>query len=148
LRETLALELNASKTLITHARTRAARFLGYQITVQHSSTRLTKGRRTVNGKVALQVPKDVITATCGPYRHQGKPWHRPQLLNLDDYDIVRIYAAEYRGIVNYYLLAHNVWRLATLRWNAETSMLKTLAAKHKSTVATMAARQWLLAQYS
>ena len=140
LRETLALELNASKTLITHARTRAARFLGYQITVQHSSTRLTKGRRTVNGKVALQVPKDVITAKCAPYRHQGKPWHRPRLLNLDDYDIVRIYAAEYRGIVNYYLLAHNVWRLATLRWNAETSMLKTLAAKHKSTVATMAAR--------
>jgi Type II intron maturase len=140
LRETLALELNASKTLITHARTRAARFLGYQITVQHSSTRLTKGRRTVNGKVALQVPKDVITAKCAPYRHQGKPWHRPPLLNLDDYDIVRIYAAEYRGIVNYYLLARNVWRLATLRWNAETSMLKTLAAKHKSTVATMAAR--------
>jgi group II intron reverse transcriptase/maturase len=140
LRETLALELNASKTLITHARTRAARFLGYQITVQHSSTRLTRGRRTVNGKVALQVPKDVITAKCAPYRHQGKPWHRPRLLNLDDYDIVRIYAAEYRGIVNYYLLAQNVWRLATLRWNAETSMLKTLAAKHKSSVATMAAR--------
>jgi group II intron reverse transcriptase/maturase len=140
LRETLALELNASKTLITHARTRAARFLGYQITVQHSSTRLTRGRRTVNGKVALQVPKDVITAKCAPYRHQGKPWHRPRLLNLDDYNIVRIYAAEYRGIVNYYLLACNVWRLATLRWNAETSMLKTLAAKHKSTVATMAAR--------
>jgi hypothetical protein len=30
--------------------------------------------------------------------------------------------------VNYYLLARNVWRLATLRWNAETSMLKTLGA--------------------
>ena len=77
LRETLALELNASKTLITHARTSAARFPGYQITVQHSSTRLTKGRRTVNGKVALRVPKDVITAKCAPCRHQGKPWHRP-----------------------------------------------------------------------
>jgi group II intron reverse transcriptase/maturase len=140
LRETLALELHPDKTLITHARTGAARFLGYQITVQHSSTRLTRGRRTVNGKVALRVPKDVITAKCAPYRHQGKPWHRPRLLNLDDYDIVRIYAAEYRGIVNYYLLACNVWRLATLRWNAETSMLKTLGAKHKSTVAMMAAR--------
>jgi hypothetical protein len=140
LRETLALELNASKTLITHARTRAARFLGYQIIVQHSSTRLTKGRRTVNGKVALRVPKDVITAKCAPYRHQGKPWHRPRLQNLDDYDIVRIYAAEYRGIVNYYLLAHNVSDLATLRWNAETSMLKTLAAKHKATVTAMAVR--------
>ena len=53
---------------------------------------------------------------------------------------MRIYGAEYRGIVNYYLLAQNVWRLGTLRWNAETSMLKTLAAKHQSTVTKMAAR--------
>ena len=35
LRDDLALELNPDKTLITHARTRAARFLGYEITVQH-----------------------------------------------------------------------------------------------------------------
>jgi group II intron reverse transcriptase/maturase len=140
LRETLALELNPDKTLITHARTGAARFLGYQITVQHSSTRLTRGRRMVNGKVALRVPKDVITAKCAPYRQQGKPWHRSRLLNLPDYDIVRIFGAEYRGVVNYYLLAQNVSRLDTLRWNAQTSMLKTLAAKHRSTVTKMADR--------
>jgi hypothetical protein len=48
--------------------------------------------------------------------------------------------AEYRGIVNYYRLAHNVSHLRKLRWNAETSLLKTLAAKHKSTVAKTAAR--------
>ncbi len=42
--------------------------------------------------------------------------------------------------MNYYLLAQDVWRLGVLRWNAETSMLKTLAAKHKSTVTKMAAR--------
>jgi hypothetical protein len=46
----------------------------------------------------------------------------------------------YRGITNYYLLAGDVWRIGALRWNAETSMLKTLAAKHKSTVTKMAAR--------
>ena len=40
----------------------------------------------------------------------------------------------------YYLLATDVWHLARLRWVAETSMLKTLAAKHKSTVSKMAAR--------
>ncbi len=140
LRETLALELNPDKTLITHARTRAARFLGYEITVQHCDTQLTNRRRMVNGKVALMVPKDVIKAKCAPYREQGKPWHRPRLQNLDDYDIVRIYGAEYRGVVNYYLPARNVSALHTLRWNAETSMLKTLAAKHGSTVRTMAAR--------
>ena len=82
----------------------------------------------------------MITAKCAPYRRQGKPWHRTTLQNLPDYDIVRIYGAEYRGIVNYYLLAQNVSRLSKLRWNAETSMLKTLAAKHKSTVGAMAAR--------
>jgi group II intron reverse transcriptase/maturase len=140
LRETLALELNPGKTLITHARTQRARFLGYQITVRHCDTKLTGGRRSVNGTIALHVPPDVITAKCAPYRRRGKPWHRPGLQNLRDYDIVRTYGTQYRGIVNYYLLASDVWRLGALRWNALTSMLKTLAAKHKSTVTQMAAR--------
>jgi group II intron reverse transcriptase/maturase len=140
LRETLGLELNAAKTLITHARTQRARFLGYDITVQHSSTKITRNRRSVNGKIALRVPPEVVKAQCARYRRHGTPWHRPRLQNLDDYDIVRVYAAEYRGVVNYYLLAQDVWRLRTLRWHAETSMLKTLAAKHTSTVTKMAAR--------
>jgi group II intron reverse transcriptase/maturase len=140
LRETLALGLNQSKTLITHARTRAARFLGYEITVQHCDTKLTNGCRSANGGIALRVPLDVIRAKCAPYRRRGKPWHRPQLQNLPDYDIVRIYGAEYRGIVNYYRLAQDIWRLGVLRWNAETSLLKTLAAKHDSSVSKTAAR--------
>lgn len=140
LRETLGLELNQDKTLITHARSQPARFLGYDITVQHCNTKLTSGRRQANGKIALRVPPEVIKAQCARYRRRGKPWHRPRLQNLDDYDIVRIYGAEYRGVVNYYRLAQNVWHLHALCWNAETSMLKTLAAKHKSTVTKMAAR--------
>jgi hypothetical protein len=140
LRETLGLELNPAKTLITHARTQRARFLGYDITVQHSSTKITRNRRSVNGRIALRVPPDVVKAQCALYRCHGKPWHRSRLQNLDDYDIVRVYAAEYRGVVNYYLLAQDVWRLRMLRWHAETSMLKTLAVKHQSTVSTMAVR--------
>lgn len=140
LRETLALELNQDKTLITHARTSAARFLGYEISVQHDSTKITSGRRSVNGVITLKVPRDVIKAKCAPYRKKGKPWQRSRLQNQSDYDIVRIYGAEYRGIVNYYLLARNTWRLGTLRWNAETSMLKTLAAKHRCTVTQAASR--------
>ena len=140
LRETLGLELSQPKTLITHARSQPARFLGYHVRVQHCDTKLTRGRREANGKIALRVPPDVIKAQCARYREHGKPWHRSRLQNLDDYDIVRIYGAEYRGAANYYLLAQNAWRLGTLEWNAETSMLKTLAAKHRSTVTTMAAR--------
>ena len=77
LREHLALELAEDKTLVTHARTRAARFLGYEITVQHCNTKLTHGYRSANGGIALRVPPDVITAKCAPYRRRGKPWHRP-----------------------------------------------------------------------
>jgi group II intron reverse transcriptase/maturase len=140
LRDELELQLSQAKTLITHARSHRARFLGYDITVQHCDTKLTSGRRTVNGKVALRVPPDVITAQCTRYRQRGKPWRRSRLQNLDDYDIIRIFGAEYRGVVNYYLLAQDVSRLRRLRWNAETSLLKTLAARHGSSVTKMAAR--------
>jgi group II intron reverse transcriptase/maturase len=140
LRDELKLELNPDKTLVTHARTRAARYLGYEIITQHSDTKITGGRRSVNGTITLRVPRDVITAKCAPYLRRGKPEARSAMCNLDDYDIVKAYAAEYRGIVQYYLLAGDVWRLARLRWVAETSMLKTLAAKHKSTVTKVAAK--------
>src|ERR1700758_1683960 len=45
----------------------------------------------------LRVPPDVIKAKCAPYRRHGKPWHRPAMQNLDDYDIIQAYGAEYRG---------------------------------------------------
>ncbi len=41
LRETLGLELNAAKTLITRARSQPARFLGYHIIVLHCDTQRT-----------------------------------------------------------------------------------------------------------
>jgi group II intron reverse transcriptase/maturase len=140
LREDLKLELSQDKTLITHGRTAAARFLGYEITTQHTDSKLTAGRRMVNGKIGLRVPRPVITAKCAPYLRRGKPAHRSHLINRDDHDIVATYGAEYRGIVQYYLLAGDVYRLHRLEWVTKTSMLKTLAAKHHSTVNKMAAR--------
>ncbi|MGV9386189.1 HNH endonuclease [Nonomuraea sp. NPDC003707] len=40
--------------------------------------------------------------------------------------------------MRYYLLAQDVFRLGRLQWVMETSMLKTLAGKHRSTVNKMA----------
>src|SRR5205823_3373621 len=40
LRDELKLELNHNKTLITHARTRAARYLGYEIITQHNDSKI------------------------------------------------------------------------------------------------------------
>jgi hypothetical protein len=140
LRDELALELSQDKTLITHARTQAARFLGYEITVLHNDRKVTGGKRSVNGAVSLRVPASVIKAKKAPYLSRGKPERRPHLINEDDHTIVNTYGAEWRGIVQYYLPAGNVHRLSRLLWVMETSLLKTLANKHRSSVSTMARR--------
>jgi group II intron reverse transcriptase/maturase len=137
LRDELHLELSDEKTLITHARTGAAKFLGYEITTQHSGT---SGRKTINGSIALRVPIPVIKAKCSPWMARGKPAAITALHNRSDYDIVAAYGAQYRGIVQYYLLAGDIHRMDRLRWVMATSLLKTLAAKHRSSVAKMAAR--------
>jgi group II intron reverse transcriptase/maturase len=138
LRDDLKLELSKEKTLITHARTQAAKFLGYEITVAHDDRKTTRGHRWLNGTVQLRVPKTVIKAKCAPYLRRGKPASRPELKDRDDHAIISIYGAEYRGLVQYYLLAGDVWRLSRLEWVMKTSMLKTLAHRHRSTVSKMA----------
>ncbi|MDX3852035.1 reverse transcriptase domain-containing protein [Streptomyces sp. AK02-01A] len=146
LRDDLKLELNQDKTLITHGRTQAARFLGYEITVQHADEkisrggRINRGLRSINGKIQLRVPKDVIKAKCAPFLRRGKPTHLLPLTSCTPFDIIGIYGAQYRGIVQYYLLAGDVWRLDRLKGVMLTSMLKTLAARHRSRVTTMANR--------
>jgi group II intron reverse transcriptase/maturase len=133
LHDDLKLDLNQTKTLVTHGRSSAARFLSYEITVQHS-----RDRPNVNGGIRLRVPPAVIKAKCAPYLAHGQPERRTALMNLPDRLIISTYGAEYRGIAQYYLLAGDVWRLNRLEWAAQTSMLKTLAAKHGSTVTKMA----------
>jgi group II intron reverse transcriptase/maturase len=140
LHDDLKLELNREKTLITHARTQAAKFLGYEITVAHDDRKVTGGLRRLNGTVQLRVPRTVIKAKCAPYLQRGKPASRPALKDRDDHAIISTYGAEYRGIVQYYLLAGDAWRLDRLEWVMKTSMLKTLAHRHRSTVTKMAAK--------
>ena len=138
LHDELALELSQDKTLITHARTRAAHFLNYDIITQSGSQKVANGRRAANAVISLRVPRNVVPVKSAPYLKRGKPAHRSEWINDDDHTIVAAYGAIYRGIVQYYLPAANVYRLARLRWAMETSMLKTLAAKHHSTVSKMA----------
>jgi group II intron reverse transcriptase/maturase len=138
LRDDLKLELSETKTLITHARTSAARFLGYEITTQHANHVIAGGRRVANGGIRLRVPRGVIKAKCSRYMQRGRPERRPGLMNEMDHAIISRYGAEYRGIVQYYLLASDVHRLSRLHWVMATSLLKTLAGKHDSTVTKMA----------
>jgi hypothetical protein len=67
----------------------------------------------------------------------GKPIHRTHLLEESDFSIVARYQQEYRGVVQYYRLAVNVYALHTLYWVMRQSLLKTLARKHKTRMAAM-----------
>jgi group II intron reverse transcriptase/maturase len=147
LRDELKLELSQEKTLVTHARTGAARFLGYEISVARTdrttrrpSATDRRHRRSLNGTVVLRVPASMVKAKSALYLARGKPACRNPLIREDDYTIVAKFGAEYRGIVQYYLLAGDVQRLHRLRWVMETSMLHTLARKHRSSVSKMAAK--------
>jgi len=133
----LKLELSEKKTLVTHGRTHAARFLGYEITVLQNDTRhnRTDGRRSINGVIGLGVPVDKVRAYCQRYMRGGKAVHRYELITESPYSIVVRYQQEYRGFAEYYQLAYNrSKRINRLRWITEQSLTKTLARKLRVTV--------------
>jgi hypothetical protein len=131
----LKLTLSAEKTLITHATTGRARFLGHEIGMMHAQTRFDRRKqRIVIGKVGLYIPEDVLQAKRKRYMRDGKATHRPEYLNDSEYDIIVRYQGEYRGLVNYYGLAQNLALLGKIRWTMETALLKTLANKNRSSI--------------
>jgi len=141
LREQLKLELSVEKTLITHASKDQARFLGYDIVVQVPQTKHDhRGRRTVNGTIALRVPAAFVEERCKRYVRAGVVMHRVELINDSDFSIVAKYQSEYRGYVAYYALAQNLAWLNKVHWTLQTSLMKTLARKHDMSVSQVARR--------
>lgn len=134
----LKLELSDAKTLITHARTSCARFLGYDIHTLHANDKHDqRGQRCINGAIGLRVPDHIVPTYSAKYMRHGKPVHLMPRLNDSAYSIVTQYQAEYRGIVQYYRLAYNLHRLATLKWVMELSLASTLAKKFKTSRAAI-----------
>lgn len=135
------MELSQEKTLITHATGESAKFLGYEIKAQRVNDYIdNKGRQSANGVIALFVPASVIESKCRQYMKNGKAIHRNNLLHDDDFSIVQTYQQEYRGLVQYYILAQNLSWFSKVYWYMETSLLKTLAFKHESSINKMLAK--------
>lgn len=143
LKETLKLELSPEKTLITHARTEKALFLGYEIGIMHADDKVTPTqaregaanftKRCINGQVWLGVPALKVDAKCREFMIGGKIRKRLDQMGNSEYSIVSWYQSVYRGFANYYLMAHDVsWKVSKLKWVMTTSLLKTLAAKRRS----------------
>ena len=135
LRETLKLTLSEPKTLITHAQTEPAKFLGYEIVVLNNNHKHDwRGHRSINGQIGLKVPMQVIRAKSQLYRRQGKPVARKERAEDTPYSIIAQYQQEYRGLVEYYQLAVNRYQLNRLKWVMERSLVATLAEKLHLTV--------------
>jgi len=139
----LHLEMSTNKTLITHARTQQANFLGYAISVYHADDKLsdkanarTKVRST-NGRVRLGIPKGLIQEHVHRYQHKGKASAEKWLLGFSDAHIINTFQLRYRGLAEYYKYAIDRRRLASLKNVMETSLVKTLAHKHQTTVSKM-----------
>ncbi|MBU0494685.1 MAG: group II intron reverse transcriptase/maturase [Chloroflexi bacterium] len=147
LRTELRLELAPEKTLITHVGHRV-RFLGYDIQRGDVNRRVRVKRRHGSGvqrtctqKLVLLLPRDKCTAFAQEYgQHQG--WQgasRNKLIRLSELEILLTYNAEVRGFLEYYALADNLPRVASsILWLTNTSFMKTLAAKRRSTVRKVA----------
>ena len=135
LKETLKLTLSEEKTLITHARTEAATFLGYEVTVLNNNHKYDqRGHRSINGQIELKVPMQVIRAKCQSYLRQGKPNHRKERIDDTVYSIIAQYQQEFRGLAEYYQLAGNRYQLNRFKWVMERSLVATLARKLRITV--------------
>ena len=132
LRNELNLELSMDKTLITNASEEKARFLNYEINARTVNHKLAKGRngiklRSLNYKIQLRMPKDVLKNWVGRFKKGGKPAHKTELIHLSDYEIGMKYNLELRGLYNYYSLASNVAKLDKLRYYMLLSLVRTLA---------------------
>jgi len=140
LQKELKLKLSEEKTLITHAKTAHARFLGYHISVWKEDAYHSKGpigarkRRSINGQIVLGIPADVLEKKSQRYLQSGKPVHRAELLEETVFSIIATYQAEYRGLVQYYQLASNIRWFGRLKWTMEQSLTKALASKLKISV--------------
>src|SRR6266571_1641185 len=119
-------------------KTEAERFLGYEVIVFQGDEKRAiwdgKDRRSINGRIGLQIPKGVLEEKIKDYTRNGKPVHRKGLQNEDEYTIINTYQQEFRGLTNYYRLAYNMHTFKKLKWVMEISLVKTLASKSQITV--------------
>ena len=140
LQQELQLELSQEKTLITHAKTSQAHFLGYAISVYHTNHKIsprtgTKAKtRSINGGIRLGIPYGLTDEHIKRYQKNGKPTHEPVLIHNSDAHIINLYQQRYRGLAEYYKYAVDRGRLSKLKHIMETALTKTLANKFRTSV--------------
>lgn len=145
LKEELNLTVSQEKSKVEAAKDGTI-FVGYWIGT-YTGQRVVKAMRgptltnvkSTSERIQVKIPKGKLAEFCHKKRYGNyttvKAVHRKELTNLSEAEIVLIYNAEFRGLVNFYALAQNVRReMSKLGLLWRSSLLKTLATKRKSTV--------------
>jgi len=134
----LHLQMSEPKTLITHARTEQARFLGYAISVQQANDKIAqhgsvkhKKLRSVNGTIRLGIPYGLVQERAQRYQRNGKIMQEGQLLMYSDAHIIDTFQSRFRGLAEYYRYAADRNRLNHLKYIMQVALVKTLAGKFK-----------------
>jgi len=141
----LRLTIAEEKSHIRHSK-KGVTFVGYELKT-YSADRVIKLKRgirhtwvkSLSEQIQLHIPQDTMQKFCtqrgyGNYA-TGRATHKPQWMNLTDAEIILAYNGELGGLANYYALATGVKKtLHKLEWIWQTSLLKTLANKHKTGV--------------
>lgn len=132
----LKLEMNDEKTLITHAGSRNAKFLGYGIRKVHYDKRITRTiagnkKRALNGSILLTVSPQVVAAKVREYQHDGITRGKRTLYGHSEAEIIQYYQSRYRGFAEYYKYANNRAIISRLQHEMQISLVKTLANKMK-----------------
>ncbi len=140
----LRLSIAEEKSHMRHSK-KGVTFVGYELKT-YSADRVIKLKRgtrhtvkSLSEQIQLHIPQDTMQQFCaqrgyGNYA-KGSATHKPQWMNLTAAEIILAYNGELRGLANYYALATGVKKtLHKLEWIWQTSLLKTLANKHKTGV--------------
>lgn len=149
--DSLKLTIAEEKSHIRHSK-EGAMFLGYWIRT-YSGERVIKvkdgprhtTRKSVSERIQLHVPPEKPQHFCVSKKYGNydtmKAIHKREFAQLSDAEIILVYNGELRGLANYYALAEGakakLSKLAYIQW---TSLLKTLANKHKTRVSKIARR--------
>lgn len=150
LNDELKLELSFEKTHIRHAKTERADFLGTGLKVGNTGE---CKKATLTSKSGLKFQKSVtgwLPYMTAPIRKlvarladerfcdkKGNPRSKGSWSQLDDVQIVDLYGSVWRGIHNYYSFVDNRTELRRIQFILLYGAAKTLADKHRSSVAKM-----------
>lgn len=143
----LKLDLAENKTNIVYS-IDGIEFLGYSVSIpKYTDSKIIvetdnshQIRRRARSRPVLKIPvnkliKFVQKNKYGSYVDNTST-HRSFLENYDDIEIIKQYNAELRGLLNYYIYAVNAKHLiGRVQWLAHYSLIKTIGAKHKCSVA-------------